>query len=276
MIKLGETVDPEENNPLREKKILQGKNAIVTGSDSGIGKAIAFEFARNGANVVICYHRNEKAAAEVVRQAGAEGAKTLEVQVDVGREEQIDHLFDRALQQFRTIDILVNNAGTNGAKKKVVDMSTEDFERTLRSDLFGPFFACRHFARHRIQQGGKGKIINITSIHEEVMFTDAADYNVAKGGLRNLTRTLALELGPYWINVNNIGPGMIVTPMNQDLMNDPNARQEKSGAVPLPRPGYPEEVAKLALYLASPASDYVTGATYFIDGGLMLRMAREV
>ena len=195
MIKLGETVDPEENNPLREKKILQGKNAIVTGSDSGIGKAIALEFARNGANVVICYHRNEKAAAEVVRQAGAEGAKTLEVQVDVGREEQIDHLFDRALQQFRTIDILVNNAGTNGAKKKVVDMSTEDFERTLRSDLFGPFFACRHFARHRIQQGGKGKIINITSIHEEVMFTDAVDYNVAKGGLRNLTRTLALELG---------------------------------------------------------------------------------
>lgn len=275
-MKLGENVNPEENNPLREKKVLEGRNAIVTGSDSGIGRAIALEFARNGANVVICYHHNEQAAAEVVRQVQAQGQKSLEVQVDVGKEAAIDNLFGRALEQFKTIDILVNNAGTNGAKKQVVDMTTEEFDRTLRSDLYGPFFACRHFARHRIQQGGKGKIINITSIHEEVMFTDAADYNVAKGGLRNLTRTLALELGPHWINVNNIGPGMIVTPMNKDLMENADARADKGKAVPLPRPGYPEEIAKLALYLASPASDYVTGATYFIDGGLMLKMAREV
>ena len=255
---------------------LQGKHAIVTGSDSGIGKAIALEFARNGANVVVCYHRNEKAASEVVRQIGEIGRQVLEVQVDMGDERDVDSLFNKTFREFKTIDILVNNAGTNGAKKKVVDMTTEDFEATLRSDLYGPFFACRHFARHRIQQGGKGKIINISSIHEEVMFTDAADYNVAKGGLRNLTRTLALELGPHWINVNNIGPGMIVTPMNKDLMNNPAEQKEKGSAVPLPRPGFPEEIAKLALFLASPASDYVTGATYFIDGGLMLKMAREV
>jgi glucose 1-dehydrogenase len=257
-------------------KELEGKNAIVTGSDSGIGRAIALEFARSGANVVICYHSNEQKAAEVVRQVGAEGRRALQVQVDVGKEEEVDALFDRALAAFRTIDILVNNAGTNGAKKDVVDMTTEEFERTLRSDLYGPFFACRRFARHRIEQGGKGKIINITSIHEEVMFTNAADYNVAKGGLRNLTRTLALELGPHLINVNNIGPGMIVTPMNEDLMNDPAAREDKGKAVPLRRPGYPGEIARLALFLASPAADYITGSTYFIDGGLMLKMAREV
>ena len=185
-------------------------------------------------------------------------------------------MFDKALARFGTIDILVNNAGTNGAKKQVVDMTTEEFEKTLRSDLYGPFFACRRFAKHRIEQGGKGKIINITSIHEEVMFTDAADYNVAKGGLRNLSRTLALELGPHLINVNNIGPGMIVTPMNKDLMNDPEAQEDKGKAVPLQRPGYPEEIAGLALFLASSAADYVTGSTYFIDGGLMLKMAREV
>ena len=108
------------------------------------------------------------------------------------------------------------------------------------------------------------------------MFTNAADYNVAKGGLRNLTRTLAIELGEHGINVNNIGPGMIVTPMNKDLVNNPAAQKEKGEAVPLQRPGWPEEIAKLALYLASPDSDYVTGSTYFIDGGLMLKMAREV
>jgi len=255
---------------------LQGKNAIVTGSDSGIGRAIALEFAANGAGVVVCYHKNRKAAGEVVQQVKEKGQSALEVQVDMGNEESVDALFDKAFREFRTIDILVNNAGTNGAKKQVIDMTTEEFDATLRSDLYGPFFACRRMARHRIEQGGRGKIINISSIHEEVMFTDAADYNVAKGGLRNLTRTLALELGPHWINVNNIGPGMIVTPMNKDLMNDPEAQKEKGSAVPLPRPGYPEEIAGLALFLASPASDYITGATYFIDGGLMLKMAREV
>ncbi|MBS1606199.1 MAG: SDR family oxidoreductase, partial [Bacteroidetes bacterium] len=175
-------------------KELEGKNVIVTGSDSGIGRAIALEFARNGANLVVCYHSNKEKAGEVVREIGSGGQRALEVQVDVGKEEEVDALFDKALGQLGTIDILVNNAGTNGARKDVVDMTTEEFERTLRSDLYGPFFACRRFARHRIAQGGKGKIINITSIHEEVMFTNAADYNVAKGGLRNLTRTLALEL----------------------------------------------------------------------------------
>ena len=255
---------------------LKGKKAIITGSDSGIGRAIALEFGRNGADVVVCYHHNEKAAADVIGELNKMGSRTLKVQVDVSEEAEVDDLFDRSFETFGTIDILVNNAGTNGAKKKLVDMTTHEFEATLRSDLFGPFFACRRFAKHRIEAGGKGKIINISSIHEEVMFADAVDYNVAKGGLRNLTRTLALELGPHWINVNNIGPGMIVTPMNKDLLGNPEAQKDKGSAVPIPRPGWPEEVAKLALYLASPASDYVTGATYFIDGGLMLKMAREV
>lgn len=257
-------------------KLLQGKTAIVTGSDSGIGKAIAIELAKAGANIVVCYHSNEDAGRETVNQIRAEGVKAILVQVDVGKEQDIDNLFEKAIQEFNTIDILVNNAGTNGAKKPVVEMTTEEFDKTLRSDLYGPFFACRSFARHRIEKGGKGKIINITSIHEEVMFTNAADYNVAKGGLRNLTRTLAIELGEYAINVNNIGPGMIVTPMNKDLVDNPEAQKEKGEAVPLKRPGWPGEIAKLALYLASPDSDYVTGSTYFIDGGLMLKMAREV
>lgn len=257
-------------------KSLQGRTAVVTGSDSGIGKAIAIELARAGANIVVCYHSHEEDAKDTVEKVQKEGVQAIYLQIDVGSEQDIEKLFDRAIEAFRSIDILVNNAGTNGAKKPVVEMTTEDFSKTLQSDLFGPFFACRRFAQHRIGQGGKGKIINITSIHEEVMFTNAADYNVAKGGLKNLTRTLALELGEYGINVNNIGPGMIVTPMNKDLMNNPAAQKDKGAAVPLQRPGWPEEIAKLALYLASPDSDYVTGVTYFIDGGLMLKMAREV
>jgi glucose 1-dehydrogenase len=220
-------------------KKLAGKTAIITGSDSGIGQAIV-------------------------------------MQVDVQDEAKVDRLFEQAIATFKSIDILVNNAGTNGAKKPVIDMSLEEFDRTIKSDLYGAFLNCRSFARHRRDKGGKGKIINITSIHEEVMFTNAADYNAAKGGLRNLTRTLALELGDMCINVNNLGPGMIVTPMNKDLMNNPAAQKDKGEAVPLKRPGFPAEIAKLALFLASEDSDYVTGATYFMDGGLMLKMGREV
>lgn len=257
-------------------KVLQGKTAIVTGSESGIGKAIAIEFAKAGANLVVCYYHDEAAGNDTVGKIQAEGGRAMLAQIDVGQETSIESLFDNTIREFGAVDILVNSAGTNGAKKRVVDMTTDDFENTLRSDLYGPFFTCRRFARHRIEQGGMGKIINISSVHEEIMFANAADYNVAKGGLRNLTRTLALELGEYGINVNNIGPGMIVTPMNKDLVDNLAAQQEKGAAVPLKRPGWPEEIARLALYLASPDAAYVTGATYFIDGGLMLKMGREV
>ncbi len=206
---------------------LTGKKALVTGSDSGIGQAIAALFAQEGADVVIMYHTDEKGAGDTRKAVEQVGQKALVVQADVSSATEAEKLFQQALAEFGTLDILVNNAGTNGAKKSVIEMQPEDFEKTLRTNLFGPFYLSRLFAKHRKEQGGKGKLINITSIHEEVVSPETADYCASKGGLRNLTRTMALELAADGINVNNIGPGMILTPMNQQAVDDPKVRQEK-------------------------------------------------
>jgi len=257
-------------------KKLEGKVAIVTGSDSGIGAAIAIEFAKQGANVTVTYHTDDEGAQKTVAAIEAEGQKAIMLKIDVTLEPQITYLFSKTIETFGTVDILVNNAGIKGASKPVMDMTTEEFDATIKSDLYGPFYTCRSFAQYRKEQGGKGKIINITSIHEDVMAKNTADYNAAKGGLKNFTRTLALELAELQINVNNLGPGMIVTPMNQDILEDKEALKEKASKIPFKRAGYPEDIAKLALFLASSDSDYVTGSTYFMDGGLMQQMGAEV
>ena len=143
-------------------------------------------------------------------------------------------------------------------------------------DLHGPFYCCKHFIKARIANGGGGKIINITSVHEEIAMKGAAAYKAAKGGLRNLTRTLALELAPHRINVNNIAPGMILTPMNQDAIDDDALRKQRARRIPLKRAGQPWEVARLAVYLASSDADYVTGQSFTIDGGLEINVAQGV
>lgn len=142
------------------------------------------------------------------------GQATLVVEADASDPKGLRTLFEQAMSRFGTVDILVNNAGTNGAKKAVADMEPEEFEQTIRTNLFGPFYMCRLFVRYRKEHGGKGKIINVTSIHEEVVSPQTVDYCASKGGLRNLTWTLALELAEDGINVNNVAPGMILTPMN--------------------------------------------------------------
>jgi len=257
-------------------KKLEGRTAIVTGSDSGIGRGIAIQFAKEGANVTVTYHSDKEGAQETVTAVEQEGGKALLLHLDVTDEALVKELFAKTVETFGTIDILVNNAGVKGASKPVIEMTTEDFDKTIKSDLYGPFFTCRSFAQYRKAQGGKGKIINITSVHEDIMAKDTADYNAAKGGLKNFTRTLALELAELQINVNNIGPGMIVTPMNQDIMDDEEELKKKESKIPWKRAGYPEEIGKLAVFLASSDSDYVTGSTYFMDGGLMQQMGAEV
>jgi glucose 1-dehydrogenase len=257
-------------------KKLEGKVAIVTGSDSGIGRGIAIEFAKQGANVTVTYHSDKEGAVETVKAVEQEGSKALLLHLDVTDEAMVKDLFDKTLETFGTIDILVNNAGVKGAGKPVIEMTTEEFDATLKANLYGPFYTCRTFAKYRTEQGGKGKIINVTSVHEEIMAKNGSDYGTAKGGLRNFTRTLALELAELQINVNNIGPGMIVTPMNQDLIDDKEKLKENESKVPFKRAGYPEEIGKLAVFLASSDADYVTGSTYFMDGGLMMQMGAEV
>ncbi|MHC2990133.1 short-chain dehydrogenase [Pontibacter sp. HJ8] len=253
---------------------LSGKIALITGSDSGIGQATAVEFAKEGADVVITYYSDKEGAQETLRQVEAQKRRGIVLPVDVSDEQAVEQLFDRALEEFGTIDILVNNAAVNGSGINVADMDTEVFDRTIRTNLYGTFFCSRRFIRHRQQKGGKGKLINVSSVHEEIVSAGTADYCASKAGIRNLTRTLALELAEDGINVNNICPGMILTPMNQEAMDDKEVREEKEEHIPMKRAGKPEEIARLAVFLASSDSDYVTGSSYFMDGGLSQYMGQ--
>lgn len=247
---------------------LEGKVALITGSDSGIGQATAIEMAREGANIVVCYHTDKEGAEHTLNEVMNLTRKGIVVQVDVSNEKEVEQLFETAIKELGSIDILVNNAGVSGSGAKVADMSTEDFDKTLRTNLYGTFFCCRSFILHRREQGGKGKIINVTSVHEEVVQPGTADYCASKGAIRNLTRTLALELAESRITVNNIAPGMILTPMNQEAVENEEVREEHSQHIPMKRPGKPVEIGRLAVFLASSDADYVTGSSYFMDGGL--------
>jgi glucose 1-dehydrogenase len=253
---------------------LNGKVALITGSDSGIGQATAIEFAKEGANVIITYHSDKEGAEQTLEEVNKLGQKGVVFQIDVTDEQAVEDLFAQAIQEFGAIDILVNNAAVNGSGVKVADMTTEVFDRTIRTNLYGTFFCARSFIRHRQQNGGKGKIINVTSVHEEIVSAGTADYCASKGAVRNLTRTLALELAEDGINVNNIAPGMILTPMNQEAVDNKEVREEKAQNIPMKRPGNPEEIGRLAVFLASADSDYVTGSSYFMDGGLSQYMGQ--
>ncbi|MBO9572800.1 MAG: SDR family oxidoreductase [Chitinophagaceae bacterium] len=255
-------------------KPLEGKVALITGSDSGIGRAIAIEYARNGASVIITYHSDEEGAEEAEKSAEQAGGDAMVINLDVSDENSVAQVFEEIMKKYEKLDILVNNAAVNGSGIPLDEMSTEVFDKTIRTNLYGTFFCCRAFVKYLKQHKRKGKIINITSIHEEICQPGNADYNASKSGVRNLTRTLALELAAEGINVNNIAPGMILTPMNQEAMDNEKVRKEKEQHIPMQRAGKPEEIAKLALFLASADSDYVTGSTFVMDGGLMINMGQ--
>ncbi|MXV51436.1 SDR family oxidoreductase [Pedobacter sp. HMF7647] len=255
-------------------KKLEGKIALITGSDSGIGKAIAVEFATEGANVVICYHSDEEGAKKAATEIEGLGVKTLIQQVDVGDEQNIKQLYKNVFDKFGELDIVVNNAAVNTSHIMIEDMTTELFDKTLKTNLYSVFFSCREFVGYLKKNSKKGKIVNISSVHEDIVAPGGSDYNASKGAVKNLTRTIALEVASFGINVNNIAPGMILTPMNKEAMENKEVRDEASSHIPAKRPGQPEEVAKVALFLASGDSDYVNGSTYFIDGGLSLNVGQ--
>ncbi|WP_028033548.1 SDR family NAD(P)-dependent oxidoreductase [Chelativorans sp. J32] len=246
---------------------LTDRIAIVTGSDSGMGKAIAEECAREGADIVVTYHSDEEGAEETRKRVEAAGRRALVQQLDVKDESNVVSLFEAVQRELGLPDILVNNAGIGGGGASVAEMTTEDFDRVVKTDLYGPFFCCREFIKIRKEKRG-GKIINITSVHEAIPSPRSAAYGAAKGGLLTFTRSLALELAPLQINVNAIAPGLIRTPMTAQRTEDPEKMREELPNIPWHRPGEPWEIAKLALYLASDDSDYVTGQSFTIDGGL--------
>ncbi len=253
---------------------LENKTAIVTGGAQGIGRATALRFAAEGARVVIADLQDDGAKA-VAAEIEAAGGEALGLALDVRRQEQVQAVVDTAVARFGRVDILMNNAGVDASGAEVADLSTEVFDHAIRANLYGAFFCCRRYIRLRKSGGGSGgKIINVTSVHQEIPNAGGADYDCSKGALRNLTHVLALELAPMGINVNNLGPGMVLTPFNQPAIDDPELLDEQVQSIPFKRAAEPEEVAKLALFLASSDSDYVTGSDYFIDGGLMMNVGQ--
>jgi len=253
---------------------LDGKVALVTGSDSGIGQATASEFAREGADVVISYLHDRDGADHTRQVVEAEGRRAIVVHCDVSDEDQVAAMFDEAMKVFGTLDILMNNAGVDASGKKVAELPTELWDKAIRTNVYGYFFCCRRFAQLRTSAGGGGKIINVTSVHEDVPNVGGADYDCSKGAIRMLTRTLALELAPIKVNVNGLAPGMVLTPFNQAAIDDPDLLDEQVRSIPWKRAAEPTEIARLALFLASSDADYVTGATYVMDGGLMRNLGQ--
>lgn len=253
-----------------ETRLLDGEVAIVTGSDSGIGRAIAVEFAREGAHVAVTYHSDRAGADETRKAIESLGGRACVAHLDARDPDQVADLFKTVTDQLGVPTILVNNAGVDSTGTLVKDLSLDDWDSTIRTNLYGPFYCCRQFIRGLEGSDRHGSIINITSVHEEIPRAGGAAYDASKGGLRNLTRTLALELGEKNINVNNIAPGMILTPMNQAAMDDPAVREKQVQSIPMKRAGEPVEIAYAAVFLASKRARYIHGTTIVIDGALTL------
>jgi glucose 1-dehydrogenase len=249
---------------------LGGEIAVVTGADSGIGRATAIAFAREGADVGISYFHDRKGAESTAREIEAAGRKAAVFQLDQRESESVSRLFRDMRAALGIPTIAVNNAGVDTVEKPVRDMTDEEWDATIKTNLYGPFYCCREFIRGIEESGRHGTIINITSVHQAIPRAGGAAYDASKGGLANLTKTLALELGEKNINVNNIAPGMILTPMNQQAIDDPQARMRQVQSIPMKRAGQPEEIAHMAVFLASEEARYIHGTTIFVDGGLML------
>mgnify|MGYP005850011573 CR=1 FL=1 len=248
---------------------LKGEIAIVTGSDSGIGQATAIAFAREGADVAVTYLEDRKGAEHTQKLVEEAGQKSLLMQFDQINPEQVESLFKNVQQRLGTTTILVNNAGMDSAGVPVKDMPYDRWDKAIKTNLYGPFFCCQQFIRGLEGSDKRGVIINITSVHQKIPRAGAADYDVAKGGLLNLTRTLALELSEKGINVNNIAPGMVLTPFNQPAKDDPEVWEKQVQSIPMKRAAEPQEIAHAAVFLASSDAKYVQGTTLVVDGGLM-------
>lgn len=259
------------SNPLEGKTfshLLQGKVAIVTGGNSGIGKAIVEYLAELGAQVVIDYRSHPEATEELEREIGSYGGSSFGVQADVSKLDDIQRLIDAAVAQYGRVDVMVNNAGVE-TRTSVLDTTPEQYDMVLDVNLRGVFFATQYAAKQMIAQGGGGRIINISSVHEDWPMPGNTAYCLAKGGVRMLTRTAALELAPHGINIVNVGPGAVATPINDSTMNNPELMAKLNAAIPLGRMARPEEIAKVVGFLASDGASYITATTIFADGGIM-------
>lgn len=254
-------------------KRLKGEVAIITGSDSGIGQATAIAYAREGADIAVTYMHDKQGAEKTGKLVEKSGQRALVVQLDQSKPVSVAQLFEKVNKELGTPTILVNNAGTGGNKRPVSELKIEEWDEVIRADLYGPFYCCKEFIAGLEGSDRPGAIINITSVHQEIPGEGGAAYCAAKGGLRNLTYVLALELALKNIRVNNLAPGMILTPMNQSALDDRKEYERQVQPIPMKRAAQPEEIAEVAVFLASNDASYVHGASLIVDGGLVLNVA---
>ncbi len=257
-----------------------GKVVIVTGSGKGIGKSIAKGFAESGYSVVL-NARDEselkEAAKEIIRETMVEDGNIAFISGDVSMEKNCISLMDGAISRFGRVDVLVNNAGIKGSSKRITDLTTSDWSEVMDINLKGTFFCTREALKHMLKNSGGNNnsnnnfsIINISSVHESLPQPASVPYAASKGGMQMFTRTVALDVAESGIRVNGIAPGTIDTDVNKDVLDDENKKKQEEQNIPLHRIGKPDEVAKVALFLASSDASYITGATIYVDGGMSL------
>ena len=252
---------------------LENKVAVITGSSSGIGSAIAVALAKEGAAVAVDYRSHPDEAKEIVEQIESFGSKAISVHADVSSPEDVKNLIQKAVEEFGRLDVMINNAGME-EKMPFLETPLDVWNKTIAVNLTGAWLGCQEAAKQMVSQGGSGRILNISSVHEDLPMPTNSPYCATKGGLRMLMRTIAVELAPHNITVNNIAPGAVDTPMDAHLEEDANKLKQLLSEIPLRRMGKPEEVAALAVYLASDDAAYVTGSTFVIDGGMMRSSGR--
>ncbi len=255
---------PTNNEPL------SGRRALVTGSATGIGRSTAKRLAADGASVIVNYVGPPDQAESAVKEIEGEGGRALAIAADVSNEEQVQAMFAQALEELGgPIDLLVNNAGIE-KPFNVVDMPLEEWNKVIAVNLTGAFLCTREAARGMTKAGIPGAIINVSSVHEVIPWREFSHYCASKGGMKLFMQTVARELAPQGIRRVNVAPGAILTPINQDLIDDAEKRKAVEDEIPLGRTGKPEEIAAAIAWLASPEADYVVGSTLFVDGGMTL------
>ncbi len=246
---------------------LEGKTVLITGGSQGIGQGIAFRLAEEGADIAVDYVGNSASADATVAQIQKRGRRALAVQADISSVDQIHSMIKQTVDSLGGVDVLINNAGVE-KHASIWEATEHDYDLVLTINLKGAFFASQAFVQHRMAEKKPGKIINVSSVHEELPFPHFTSYCASKGGMKMMMRNLSIELAPYGITVNNIAPGAIETPINTALLNDPPKLKALLDNIPLARLGQVSDVAGVAAFLVSSDADYITGATIVVDGGL--------
>lgn len=246
---------------------LKEKVALITGANSGIGKGIADRFAAEGAHVVLNYLPGGTRQQDAEAQAAAYTTTAIALPADVSNRAQVEKMVADTVARFGRLDIIVNNAGIE-IKKPFLEATDDEWNKVLNVNLFGAYLVSQVGCRQIVKLGTPGRLLFVSSVHEDIPFPGYTAYCASKGGIRMMMRNLAMELAPNKINVNNIAPGAIATPINRYVLENPQAMKDALTEIPWGRFGRPDEVAAVALFLASDESEYVTGSTYYVDGGL--------